>query len=157
MTDTRPPRGLASLLAWFRDAWEADYPADPAIHTRGVWHDREASSALGSPALAPGFSDYLVGSPRATDHDTRVDTWTTDATFRRPTHAVLARMAGTDPDSDGAFAARWLFRLACMGFDVTTAADGVMPPQVAPMYTLRVLERAWLWWRPAPEARTEAA
>ncbi len=152
-----PPRGLSGHLAWFREAWEADYPADPAIHGTGVWHDREASSALGSPALAPGFADYLMGSARATDHDPREDLWTAGARYRRPTHALLARMAGHDPDSDGSFAARWLFRLACMGFDILAAADGVMPPQVARTYTEGVLAIAWRRWRPSPELRPEAA
>lgn len=152
------PRGLAALLAWYREAWEDDFPSDPAIHARGVWHDREASSALGSPALAPGFADYLMGSPRATTYDPRVDLWTSEAVYRRPTHAVLARMAGTDPDSDGAYAAAWLFRLAAMGFDVeATAAVCGFPPQAARTYTHALLERAWRWWRPRPDMRTEAA
>lgn len=157
MSELRAPRGLAALLAWFREAWEADYPSDPAIHSRGVWHDREASSTLGSPALAPGFADYLMGSPRATTYDPREDLWTKGAQYRRPTHAVLARMAGADPESDGAYAARWLFRVACFGFDPRAAAAGVMPVQVAPTYTHEVLQWAWRWWRPAPDARTEAA
>lgn len=148
-----PPRGLANLLAWFRAEWEAEIP--DAIHMRGVWHDREASSALGAPALAPSFSDYLMGSPRRTDHDPREDTWTDGAVYVRPMHALLARMAGSDPDSEGAYAARWLFRLACMGWDVERASHDVMPPQVARVYTHAKLQQAWRWWRPGPDSRMD--
>lgn len=159
MSDVRPPAALTALLDWFRTEWEAEIPPD--IHARGVWHDKEASSALGAPALAPAFSAYLMGSPYATDHDPRLDMWTAGSVRIRPMHAVLADMAGTDPLADGAYRAAWLFRLACLGWDIEATARETpgFPPQVARDYTRTALERAWWAWHRhrARETREVAA
>ena len=146
MSDLRPPRSLTDLVGWFRAQWEAEIPPD--IHSRGVWHDKEASSALGAPALAPGFSAYLMGSPFATDHDPRLDQWTAGAVRVRPMHAVLAEMARPGPLSDGAYRAAWLLRLACLGWDIEATANATegFPPQAARDYTRTALERAWSMW-----------
>lgn len=155
MSDARPPKGLTDLLTWFRAEWEAEIP--DALHVRGVWHDSEASSALGAPALAPDFSSYMMGSPYATDYDPRLDTWTRGSVRLRPMHAVLAEMAGGDPASDAAFRARWLFRLACMAWDIDAAAADVMPPQVARTYTRNALSWAWIRWDQRKRRESEEA
>lgn len=54
---------LDDLLDWFVD--HLDSPPQ-RMHVRGVWHDDTTTSHLGSPAWDPGFTHWLLGSPRAT-------------------------------------------------------------------------------------------
>lgn len=146
------PRGTTGLLTWYAERWAEETPE--RLHVRGVWHDRETSSALGAPRYSDPFRDYLEGSPFRTDHDERLDTWSDQDAYVRPVHAALARIAGKNSNSRGAYFARYLWQLAVGGFDwQATAERAMVPAQLAPLVTDQLLRMLWHRYseRPAKE------
>lgn len=144
-----PPRGFDALLGWFRNRWNEELPA--RTHVAGVWHDGEASSALGAPQDAPQWRTYLYADPRATDPDD---------CYLRPLRAALRRMYGNGaPESIESRAARWLTIVAFEGFDTHNVAvrhhleDGDIG-----LILTESLERLWVAYvpQPLPRASREA-
>jgi hypothetical protein len=139
-----PPRGLDSLLGWFRNRWNEELPV--RLHVPGVWHDKEAWSALGAPDDAPPWRRYLYGDARTTDHDDY---------YACPLRAALRRMWGTGSDtSTDAASARWLTIIAFEGFDCHNVGsrhgldDGTMG-----LILTESLERLWTTYSPQPIPR----
>lgn len=165
-TAEAPPRGLDGLLRWFLAAWAEEVP--DRLHTTGVWRDwgvdSVGGSRLGTPRTHDGFRAYIEGSPYETDHDVRLDPDERGAVYVRPVHAALARMVG--PNGGGPltpklgvwpFMGRFLFALACSGGDWRgTALRWGIPPQAAPLYAEKALERLWGRYEREPEARAVA-
>ncbi len=162
MTYTARPRDFGAYLRWFLAAWAEELP--DRLHSRGVWRDYGShavgGSTLGSPRLHDAFRSYIEGSPYQTDYDPRLDADERNAVYVRPIHRALQCMTGTyvgPLDSDVGprpFMARFLFALACSGGDwsrISTAFG--LPPQVAPIYAEKALERLWNEYERLPEAR----
>lgn len=153
--DRVQPRGLVALLGWFREKWVAEMPEE--IHSRGVWHDRQGASALGAPQWADDFRRFLTASPHELDVD--YDEWASgldpDAAYVRPLRSALARMAGRDPGSAGAFAVRFLMAIGFAGFDWRAVGDRLgYHDGVTSVYAEWALARLWRFYRPRPEPRT---
>jgi hypothetical protein len=139
-----PPRGLDSLLGWFRNRWNEELPL--RAHVQGVWHDGEASSALGAPQDAPPWRLYLYADPRTTDHDD---------CYAYPLRAALRRMWGAGAEtSTEAAAARWLTIVAFEGFDWHNVGSrhGLSDGTMALLLTAS-LEHLWVTYAPQPIPR----
>lgn len=117
--DRAQPKGLAQLMAWFLAEWAAEVP--DTLHVPGVWRDyvrwdedrsSVGGSLLGSPAMHGAFRSYTENSDRQLDPDGNV---------ARPIHRSLMVMAGRT-SSGRPFMARFLFRLACSGGDLSAVA-----------------------------------
>jgi len=135
----RQPHGYRGLLAWFLGEWAAEVP--DSLHVPGVWRDyvrgdedRDAvgGSLLGSPALHGGFRSYIENSPRQL---------TPEGDIARPVHHALVVLAGRT-SSGRPFMARFLFRLACSGGDLSSVASALgWPDEAARDYAEAALSR----------------
>ena len=134
-----PPRGLDSLLGWFRNRWQEELPV--RVHVPGVWHDGVAASALGAPDDAPPWRLYLCGDPRTTDDD---------GNYLLPLRAALRHMWGNGSDESAhSMAARDLTILAFAGFDwrLQASREGRKPGQAIIHYCACV-EMLWAQYAP---------
>ncbi len=131
---------MASLVVWYREAWDAEIPSRTHIHE--LWHEDGMGSALGAPAWADPFRRYLEHSPRERDED---------GYYLRPVHAALSLMDRRKP-----LLARLLIRFAWCGFSVET----LQPDDATALpleYRLALVEWGladlWSRWEPAPRSR----
>lgn len=112
------PRTLGRLLHWAKMTWESETPT--RLHVAEVWHDGEASSALGAPQLSPSFRRYVEGRADEATYGlvAGAETWRDGQAYTRPMHAALWRIHGSRPHPTYTPASHRLFALACIGWSL---------------------------------------
>lgn len=102
---TEPPKSLSALVRWFAEAWAAEMPQ--RLHSRDM-------DEGGNPQWHAAFRSYLAGL----DEDKEGD-------ITRPVRTHWRQLAHSS--GRGGRRARWLFVLACSGFDWLVACRRIGP------------------------------
>lgn len=116
-----PHRSLALALAWFREEWTAATPA--RVHAANVVDE------MGAPQWTERYRTWLM----------EVD-WDDPARPRDPLRMAHVAMRASESLFDK-YGAEYLFRVACMGWDLLSAAT-VMDPPIAVPYVAWYAEKA---------------
>jgi hypothetical protein len=133
------PKGLAELVAWFREVTAEELPV--AIHRSGVWRDPgdgmvDKEAGKGSRLHSPEHTDPFIRFMAAIDEPSKLDP---DGYYRYPVRACLSRYSRRHPLS-----ARALYQLSLNGGDTRRLADLMCYPQeVMDKWMERSLHEFW--------------